>query len=137
MLTVLDDYVAHIQSSGNKSLLARIYGVFTIKSNHFPDLDFLMMQNTVRLLNPNNDKLTFDIKGSKTKRWIYAKESNMKSKVLKDMNFLELDREQQLVHMSEEQRREVLAAFEMDSVFLRDHGIMDYSLLLVIESLNA
>ena len=30
-----------------------------------------------------------------------------------------------------------MATLEMDSIFLRDHEIMDYSLLLIIESLTA
>jgi hypothetical protein len=30
MLGMLDDYIRHIKSLENKSLLARIYGIFTI-----------------------------------------------------------------------------------------------------------
>ena len=33
MLAMLDDYVQHIKLSGNQSLIARIYGIFTIKTN--------------------------------------------------------------------------------------------------------
>ena len=43
MLNILDDYIDHIKKSNNKSLLARIYGIYTIKSNYFRDLDLLIM----------------------------------------------------------------------------------------------
>jgi 1-phosphatidylinositol-4-phosphate 5-kinase len=33
MLGILDDYIDHIKKSNNKSLLARIYGIFTIKTD--------------------------------------------------------------------------------------------------------
>jgi 1-phosphatidylinositol-4-phosphate 5-kinase len=35
LLDMLDDYINHIILTDNKSLLARIYGVFTIKSNYY------------------------------------------------------------------------------------------------------
>ena len=54
LLDMLDDYIRHIRSTDNKSLLARIYGVFTIKNNYFADLDVIVMQNTVRMTNKRN-----------------------------------------------------------------------------------
>jgi hypothetical protein len=35
MLSMLDDYIEHIKASDNKSLLARIYGIFTIETDVF------------------------------------------------------------------------------------------------------
>jgi hypothetical protein len=43
MLSMLDDYVKHIKSLGNKSLIARIYGIFSIKTNQFATLDVMIM----------------------------------------------------------------------------------------------
>ena len=43
MLRMLDDYIAHIKRSGNRSLIARIYGIFTIKTNLFAPLDVMIM----------------------------------------------------------------------------------------------
>lgn len=40
---MLDDYIDHIKLTENKSLLARIYGVFTIKTNYFKPLDVIIM----------------------------------------------------------------------------------------------
>jgi len=41
-LGMLDDYIGHMIYFQNKSLLARIYGIFTIKSDHFTPLDFII-----------------------------------------------------------------------------------------------
>ena len=90
LLKILDKYVSHIEGSDNNSLLARIYGLFTIKSNHFSDLDFIVMQNTVQVLDKSNERLTFDMKGSSTNRYVRAYQSDINHKVLKDNNFLEL-----------------------------------------------
>ena len=43
LLDILKDYVNHIQSTNNKSLLARIYGLYTIKSSLFEPLDVMVM----------------------------------------------------------------------------------------------
>lgn len=43
---MLDDFIEHLAVTDNKSLLARIYGIFTIKSNKYDDLDVIIMQNT-------------------------------------------------------------------------------------------
>lgn len=61
---MLDDYIDHIKMTENKSLLARIYGVFTIKTNYFTPLDVIIMENTSKVTDKNNKKMTFDLKGS-------------------------------------------------------------------------
>jgi len=43
LLKMLDDYIGHIKKSNNNSLMARIYGVFTIKTNYFADVDIMIM----------------------------------------------------------------------------------------------
>ena len=40
---MLDDYILHIKSTKNKSLLARIYGVYTIKTDGFVPVDIMIM----------------------------------------------------------------------------------------------
>ncbi len=64
MLGMLDDYIDHIRKTHNRSLLARIYGIFTIKTKFFEPLDIIIMQNTCNPNNKKNDQLTFDLKGS-------------------------------------------------------------------------
>jgi hypothetical protein len=40
---MLDKMINHFQRIKNKSLITRIYGLFTIKSNVFVDLDVIIM----------------------------------------------------------------------------------------------
>ena len=78
---MLDSYIEHIEGTSNESLLARIYGIFTFKTNHFKPLDILVMQNTARSKSSNT---CFDLKGSLIGRY------SLSTSLLKDMNFLEL-----------------------------------------------
>jgi hypothetical protein len=48
MLKMLDAYIDHIKRTGNRSLLARIYGLFTFKTDYFAPMDVVVMQNTIR-----------------------------------------------------------------------------------------
>ena len=64
MLNILDSYIEHLKNTNNKSLLARIYGIFTIKTNLFAPMKVLIMQNSSNLINRKGPKMTFDLKGS-------------------------------------------------------------------------
>jgi len=96
---MLDDFIAHLKKTKNQSLIARIYGVYTIKTNLFATLDVIIMANSSRLLDKKHDKLTFDIKGSTINRkskiskrdWDDVKTSLNCGKVLKDINYLEIN----------------------------------------------
>lgn len=56
--------ITHFKLSKNQSLIARIYGLYNIKSNIFGSLDFIVMQNTAQLTNTQAEKMVFDLKGS-------------------------------------------------------------------------
>ncbi len=43
LLDVLDEMILHFEKNKNQSLITRIYGLFTIKSNVFVDLDVIIM----------------------------------------------------------------------------------------------
>ena len=43
ILEILDDLIKYYQSVENKSLIAKIYGVFTLKTNIFNTIDVLIM----------------------------------------------------------------------------------------------
>ena len=140
---MLDPLIEHFQKTENKSLIARVYGIFTIKTNLFASLDVMIMQNTCLLKNKRNEKIIFDIKGSTTNRLTILSGSDYKfwkkslscKRVLKDMNFLEISSEkyEPLVKFDKKQKDHLEELIQLDSQFLRDQKIMDYSLLLVIE----
>lgn len=99
---MLDDYIEHIKMTENKSLLARIYGVFTINTNYFTPLDIIIMQNTSQLSNKHHKKMTFDLKGSTHGRVsglppdeqkFWRKNDFNTKKVLKDLNYVEINRD--------------------------------------------
>ena len=50
---MLDDLIQHFEYD-NRSLIARIYGVYTISTNVFNDVDIMIMQNTTSTINKQN-----------------------------------------------------------------------------------
>ena len=131
MLNILDSYIDHIVSSENKSLLVRIYGLFTIQSDYFSNLDVILMENTNQNFHPMNIKLfSFDLKGSVRNR----RDTIKQGKVLKCMNFVDINSsKKKLVRLEADQVEEMSELIEKDSIWLRDMNLMDYSLYLVIE----
>ena len=76
--------------------MARIYGLFTIKTDFFDNLNIVIMQNTKQLKHPTNKNMTFDIKGSTTNRKVKGLSRFVKSNlgcktVMKDVNYLEIN----------------------------------------------
>ena len=69
LLNILPDYVNHIKNSNNKSLLVRIYGLYTLKSSLFGPIEIILMQNTAIFKDKQNSKLSFDLKGSTIGRY--------------------------------------------------------------------
>lgn len=68
MLNMLNDMVEHIEQNRN-SLLMRVYGIFTIQTKKFRDLDVMVAQNCANLRNPENRLFQFDLKGSSVNRY--------------------------------------------------------------------
>ena len=46
LLNMMNLYINHIKETNNESLIARIYGIFTFKTNQFNAVDVMIMQNT-------------------------------------------------------------------------------------------
>ena len=107
LMAKIDSICAHLaQPEG--SLLARIYGLFSISSTQFAKMSFVLMQNVTRYKEMNSHRLTFDLKGSQFKR--YAQINGKPNQVLKDLNFQELQRSSyngQLVNLPEHLRTQI------------------------------
>jgi hypothetical protein len=127
-LRMLDAYVEHIDETNNQSLLARIYGVFTIITNQFRPINVIVMENTVQT---HNRMYSFDLKGSLVSR----KAPYYDDKILKDVNFLEMKKSMRLVSMGDTALSYLHNLIKKDSEFLCSQNIMDYSLLLVVEKI--
>ena len=99
------------------------------------------MENITSNINLKNMKVTFDLKGSTRKRLTKVPNSFWFSdlncsKVLKDMNFKIISDQigSRLFNLDASKSQEVLSILKADSEFLARHNLMDYSLLLVIET---
>ena len=121
-LTKLPAFKDHFLKNEN-SLLAKIFGVFTITTEHMKEVHVMLMENTVQLKNPKNLQYVFDLKGSTVDR--KEKGATKPSSTLKDQNFLLVsDAKQaqgkQFVHLTPHDRRKLIAATRKDVAFLRE-----------------
>ena len=84
--------------------------------------------------------MTFDMKGSTYKRFSnvgkFWRNSLDQKKVQKDMNFLAITNDigKRVMDLDCDQAMNLSYISDADSEFLAKHGLMDYSLLLVIET---
>ena len=67
LLKIIDDMILHFKQE-SRSLIAKIYGMYTISTNKFAPVDIIIMQNTQSTINKKNELITFDLKGSLYKR---------------------------------------------------------------------
>ena len=78
-------------------------------------------------------KYIFDLKGSLVDRKV--KGSTKSSTTLKDVNFMILSESTPgFIELGEKTRRRILEIIKKDVDFLAGHQLMDYSLLLAIET---
>jgi len=83
---MLPDYINHFTKNPN-SLLARIYGIFTVKMEGVVPVHILLMSNAAQV--GKKVEKVFDLKGSEVNREV--KESEMSStSTLKDLNLIKL-----------------------------------------------
>lgn len=85
MLRIVPDLAEH-HNSVPHSLLAKIFGVFTVKMSNAQPVHLMLMENVLRLKNPDNLKYIFDLKGSRVDRKV--KGVTKATTTLKDINFL-------------------------------------------------
>jgi len=132
MLSMLDEYIDHLEvTTKNQSLLARVYGIYTIKSKLLQNVDLIIMQNTAIMLKevPKSKKLEFDLKGSrlgrKNKKFHpeHLRYNEYYSRTLKDLNFLDIqqfyEREFDVINLTTQQHNKILRITNLDSKFLR------------------
>ena len=100
LLSMLDDMIQHF--SENKSILAKIYGLYTIKTNKFAPVDIIIMENTMSKIKRHNKSMIFDLKGSlkhritnfpKSENCWWLKKDKGHKKCMKDQNFLIINKD--------------------------------------------
>lgn len=117
-------YYDHIRYNEN-SLLSRMYGVFSIEIAGISKIYFIMMENTFQSLQNNSISYNiYDLKGSTVKRQV----KDPSATVLKDINYF--NSPDCFIFMSRENKIRLIDQITKDIDMLKNHNIMDYSLLL-------
>ena len=70
-MKAVPDYYDYLRYNP-KSLIARIYGVFSVKMDDLEQIYLLLMGNTMKLENKNNLSYVFDLKGSMVNREVFV-----------------------------------------------------------------
>ena len=125
-------YFKHFQDNPN-SCLSRIYGVFTVKMQGHGAIHLMLLSHTLRFERSENVQRIFDLKGSTVNREVKMTNKMSRSKTLKDVNFIKLRRNEPL-NMFEIDKLFILRQVAKDTEFLKSLNIMDYSLLLAVET---
>lgn len=128
---IFKDYFQHMRKCKN-SLIARIYGVFTVKKEKIQPVHLILMANTVNLRGKNL-KYMFDLKGSLVNRESKMKKNHKASSTLKDVNLLDVKMKENILKFTPEDKKQIMDAMKYDIPILKKGNIMDYSLLLAIE----
>ncbi|XP_066436743.1 phosphatidylinositol 4-phosphate 5-kinase-like protein 1 isoform X3 [Eleutherodactylus coqui] len=128
LLQILRKYIQHFQSYPH-SLLVKILGAHSITRAQEKKKYFIIMQSVFF----PDERITgrYDIKGCHVSRWTEPEpEGSRVLQVFKDLNF-----EGNVICLSQ-QRSWLLRQTELDTRFLQDLNVLDYSLLLGFQPLH-
>lgn len=120
-------------STDKNSLLARIYGIYSVIMEDKAPVKLIVMGNSMK--KASHHLAVFDLKGSLVKRLVKGQITSTKT-TLKDQNLLQLNlknREFNWLNFPKKDRRRIMKAMVSDVEMLRKFNLMDYSLLLCIE----
>ncbi|KAM4662463.1 phosphatidylinositol 4-phosphate 5-kinase-like protein 1 isoform 2-T3 [Discoglossus pictus] len=129
MLEILQRYIQHFQAYPH-SLLVKILGVHSITRAQEKKKYFIIMQSVFY----PDERITgrYDIKGCHVSRWTEPEpEGTRVLQVFKDLNF------EGNVICVDQQRSWLMRQTELDSRFLQDLNVLDYSLLVGYQTLHA
>ena len=135
-LKILPDYELHVKENP-ESIISRIYGCYTVRMEKIATVNLMLMANTLRFKNADNIERIFDLKGSTVSRKVKIKKETKNTTTLKDTNFLEIQKEIELVNFMDADNAKLRRILQADVHFLQDHKIMDYSLLISAEKYTA
>ena len=133
MLKILPGYIEHHRRYPD-SLLAKIFGVFTVKKEGMEKVHLMLMENTMQFTDKNKIKFVFDLKGSTHGR--YTKGKMTSKTVRKDLDFLAAKKQYPNQLSLAKINQVLIQTLRRDIHFLKEKNLIDYSLLLAIEKTN-
>jgi len=130
-LKIADDYFAYLiekKTTKKPSSLIKIFGAFQINLQN-KNFYYICMENLLAGLgnNPGHWRL-YDLKGSALNRYIVKDRLN--NPTLLDNNY-KIERNGEPLPLKREDKREFDQAIDNDIEFLKNHQLIDYSLLLI------
>ena len=134
-LKFLPEYEIHLNKN-SKSLLARIYGVYTIKMNGLSKVNLILMANTLLYKEESKIERVFDLKGSWVGREVKITTSTKRTATLKDKNFLKIKSVSDISQWLLSDIVSVRNIIKEDCEFLSEMMRIDYSLLFAIEKIG-
>ena len=110
-------YFEHI-SNYPDSLIARIYGVYSVEME-LQDPQFLILMGNTKQIDDNYIKKMYDLKGSLEKRVVKGEEKDFKNTAcLKDINILSLVKNENLINFCSEDIQRVMKKIQYDATLL-------------------
>ena len=100
---ILPKYIAYLKKNPF-SMIAKIYGVFTLRRSWMKPVTVMLMENTLQICQPSKLVATFDLKGSTHGR--KSKSEVKPSTIQKDLDLVEMrKRDKKLFAMSDLNRK--------------------------------
>jgi 1-phosphatidylinositol-4-phosphate 5-kinase len=88
MEQILPDYYKHLKRYP-QSLLARVYGIYSVSMKGYEKVNLILMGNTLRFQNRADISRVYDLKGSTFNRLVKTSTSSKPTTTLKDVNFIQ------------------------------------------------
>ena len=127
LIKALPTYLDHFRKNPH-SLIARIYGIFTVQMEDIAVVHILLMGNLFEHVGAKESE--FDLKGSSINREVFK--FTMKD-CLKDENLKAISKEQVFLRFQRPDMHQIISQVLKDIQYLNQHSLMDYSLLLITE----
>ena len=124
--TFLNEYVKYL-TRNESSLLCRIYGMYNIIMSQGDEMLIIVMRNVIGEFK-DNIIAKFDLKGSSKNRISEFDMAKSDSSTMKDLNFNQMEHG---IMLSKKNIKKFRKLTYLDSRFLRQMDLMDYSLFLV------
>jgi len=134
MKKILQPYYDYM-AKNNDSLIMRIYGVYEFtffniknKKTSIFSQKMMVMRNLCGYPKYCIERI-YDLKGSTFQRESLTKKKLKDEKiVLKDIDFLKIEKK---LYIDNKKKKELIETLKKDSIFFKNNGIIDYSLLII------